>query len=644
MKKTQFALLITATLPSVVFAKNTQDQTATPVIIISGYATPQTENKTASSVTVLDETDFKQRSANYVSDILKTVPSATFSSSGGRGTLTNLYLRGADANHTAVIIDGIKMNPVTGYGFDFGGLPLSNIERIEVLRGEQSALWGSDAMGGVVYITTKNGLSEATPFNVNFDFGLGSHNTKDASATVSGYANGFYYAVHGDSHSTKGISAYSSDSFNYTAEDGTAITTGGATESDKFHRDNASVRLGYEFDDAGIEFLAKHSTQSSHYDSSLFTETTFDDYTRTRQNIFKLSGYLGSEEDLFKQTASVSHIKTNADTFGSWASDYQGKKLDANYQLDINFDRTGTITQAVSLLTEFAKNYYDSSSYSDEKTLTDKSVALEYRLFSENDHSFSISGRYDDNDKFENAFTARIAGAYRLNPNFKLHSSLGTAIQNPTMTEYYGYYGSYSANTDLKPEKSRGGDMGLKMESNNHFHSLDVTYFNRAVDDLISSEYSLTTGLSRAVNTDGTSRIQGVELSYQGQFTDRLSGYANYTYTYTRAKDSDSNELVRRPKHLANAGVHYQITDKFGSDLNVSYVGKRINNYWDASYISHAVKMPSYTLVNLGANYQLNDNLNLYANINNLFDKKYENVIGYGQEGRNFYVGIKGNW
>ena len=129
-----------------------------PINVYSAYATPVNQDQTASSVTVLTEKDFAQRNATYVSDVLKTVPGVAMGANGGRGALTSLFLRGAESNHTVVIIDGVKMNPVNGGGFDFGGLSLSNIDRIEVLRGEQSALWGSDAMGGVIYITTKKGL------------------------------------------------------------------------------------------------------------------------------------------------------------------------------------------------------------------------------------------------------------------------------------------------------------------------------------------------------------------------------------------------------------------------------------------------------------------------------------------------------
>lgn len=625
-------------------AEQAEGEALRTVKVYSAYAAPVNQDKTASSVTVLTEEDFRQRNAVYVSDVLKTVPSAAMSASGGRGTLTNFFLRGADANHTAVIIDGVKVNPVSGYGYDFGGLSLSNVERIEVLRGEQSALWGSDAMGGVIYITTKSGLYTETPFNVDFDLGTGSHGTRDASATVSGYDDGFYYALHGDSHTTRGISALSADTFRYSAPDGTEIQTGGATERDKFHRDNASLRLGYADDNKGMELLAAHSSQSARYDGSLAGETAFDDYTRTRETLFKLGGYAGSEAELFKHRANFSHVKTDSDTFSTWASAYDAKKLNADYQLDINFDREGPLTQALSILSEYQKSEYDSTAYNSEKSLSEKSVATEYRLFTESDHTLSLSGRYTDSSKYKDAFTGRLAAAYRLSRNLKSHASFGTAVQNPTMTEYYGWSGNYAANPNLKPERSRGGDAGLLIESNDKRHSIDFTYFARNVDNLISSEtVDFINYISRAVNVDGISKIKGLEIAYHGKFTDALAAYANYTFT--RAKDGRGLELTRRPKHTANAGLNYQFTERFGSNVNLSYTGKRIDNYYDdVTYRSSRVKMPSYTLLNVGLDYRLTPDFGLYANLNNLFDKKYENTLGYGQDGRNVYVGLKGRF
>ena len=611
-----------------------------PINVYSASATPISLHQTASSVTVLTEKDFAERNATYVSDVLKTVPGVTMMAYGGRGTLTNFSVRGSETNHTAVIIDGVKVNPATGYGYDFGGLSLSNIERIEVLRGEQSALWGSDAMGGVIYITTKSGLYKDKPFNVDFDFGTGSHRTRDASVTVSGQNNGFYYAVHGDSHRTHGISAISSNTFHYTAENGTQFTTGGAVEKDKFHRDNASVRLGYDVGDKGVEVLASHSSQTGHYDNFSFSNghlveinPTSDSYTRTRETVFKLSGYVGSDEELFKNKVSVSHVKTDSDTTESGNdSYYDGKKLNANYQLDVNFDQDGAITQGMSFLAEYQKAKYEGSEYTSTKENTEKSIAAEYRLLHEDGHNVAVSGRYIKNSFYDNTFTSRISGGYRLSPNFKAHTSFGTATKSPTISEYFGYAPWTNPNFDLKAEKSRGGDIGLLIETTDRQHSLDITYFARNVKDLIS--YDGTT--SKNKNVSGTSQIRGVELAYSGKLTTSLTSYANYTYT--QARDNKKVDLIRRPKHASNIGLAYQITEKLGADANISYVGKRIDTF------PMRTQMPSYTLANIGMNYQIVPNLTIYANLNNVFNKKYENVLGYGQDGRNVYVGLKGSF
>ncbi|MEE6074756.1 TonB-dependent receptor plug domain-containing protein [Avibacterium paragallinarum] len=619
-----------------------QSEQLAPIYVYSAYATPVSEEQTASSLTVLTEKDFAKRNATYVSDVLKTVPSVAMGASGGRGAITSLFLRGAESDQTAIFIDGVRVNDIGSGGFDFGGLTLSNIDRIEVLRGEQSALWGSDAMGGVVYITTKTGLHTDKPFNVDFNVGMGSKGTYDASATVSGSNKGFYYAFSGDSHSTKNISALSEHRFYYRSEDGQTYQTDGATERDKFHRDGVSAKLGYDDGRQGVEVLASHSSQTVHTDPYLLSqEATADDYSRTRQDLLKLSGYYGTEQDLLKHHFSVSKVKTKVDNHSSYPNETRGKRINGSYQLDINFDRKGEITQGLSLLADYQKTKFDSQAFIDKETkaFTEKSIAAEYRLFSKADHSLSLSGRYVDNSKYKNAFVGRIAGAYRLSDNLKAHASFGSAIHNPSLIDFYGWYGSYAANPNLKPEKSVGGEFGLLLESNDKAHQLDITYFARKVEDLIQSNSNYT----QSINLEGKSRIKGVEVAYNGKITNDLSAYANYTYTQT--KDSNGQALVRRPKHMANLGLAYQITEAIGTNVNLSYVGKRRDTYYDeTTYTSYRVRMPSYTLVSLGANYQVTPNLNVYANLNNLFDKKYESVAGYGQYGRTLYVGLKGSF
>lgn len=638
MKKNVITSAILLAIPALAAAEEKEIQLE-PIHVYSAYATPVNQDQTASSVTVLTEKDFSERNATYVSDVLKTVPGVAMSANGGRGALTSLFLRGAESNHTVVIIDGVKMNPVNGGGFDFGGLSLSNIDRIEVLRGEQSALWGSDAMGGVIYITTKSGLYKDKPVNLDFDIGTGSHGTVDGSATVSGYNQGFYYSLHGDSHHTRGISALSDREFLYQGRNGAQYRPSFlGTERDKFHRDNASARVGFDDGKKGVEFLTSHSSQTVRYDSYFDAKDGMNDYkTRIRDTLYKFSGYLGSDQDLFKHKINLNRFKTdNKDYYGR----YTARRDDASYQLDFNFDRKGDIKQSLSLLADYNKSGYLGSEYNHKLKLNEKSVALEYRLLSETDHSLSISGRGIDNSQYGHAFNARLAGAYRLSPNLRLHAALGSASQAPNVAEYFGYSGYSIANFDLKSEKSRGGEFGLLTQTSDKRHNLDITYFARNVKDLISDQIvsciTPTWCTYQAQNISGTSHIRGVEMAYSGQLNDKLNVYANYTYT--AAKDSSGLQLIRRPKHVANGGLAYQITEHWGSDVNISYVGKRVDDN------NRRYQMPSYTLVNLGVNYQLSKNLNIYANLNNVFDRKYESTVRYGQEGRNVYIGLKGSF
>lgn len=651
MKKNLITTSLLITLPTIALAQTPATELQ-EINVYSAYAVPVNQDKTASSVTVLTEKDFAERNATYVSDLLRTVPGVSIAASGGRGSLTALFLRGAESNHTAIIIDGVRVNPIDGEHFDFGGLPLSNIERIEILRGEQSALWGSNAIGGVVYITTKSGLYQNKPFNLDIDIGLGSHKTFQISNTLSGYHKGFYYSLQNNTQSTKGISAMSSHRFSYMNRDGSTTTTGGFTEKDAFNRYNYALRLGYDANNKGIETLVSHSSQVADFDDVYDRqETTYDDNTRTRETLLKLSGYFGNDQELFKHQISVSQMKVDKDTFTTehlydsnftktatipTVRAYDAKKLNTSYQLDINFDREGSITQGISLLSEYQKANYHSTSYASEKALSEKSLAAEYRLFSENDHSLALSGRYTDNSQYSDAITGRISGGYRLSSNLRAHASMGSAIQNPSIIEYYGYYGTYASNPNLKPEKSLGGDIGLLIETNDKRHSLDTTYFARNIKDFIGSE-KIDGNTMRAKNNDGTSKVKGVEITYQGKITKDLTAYGNYTYTQT--KDSLGEELLRRPKHSANAGLKYQVTRKLDTSINLAYTGKRK----DIAYPNIA-KMPSYSLVNLGVAYKVTQNINLYVNLNNIFNKKYENVLGYGQDGRNIYLGLKGNF
>lgn len=647
MQKKILSVAIAALLPAVNYAQDNSD-TLDTVIVNSVYAVPAERDNTGSSVTILTEKDFQERNATYVVDALKTVPSIATGANGGRGTVTSVFMRGANSNHVLVVIDGIKMNPANGNAFNFGGLTLDNIERIEVLRGEQSALWGSQAIGGVINITTKSGKYADKPFNADIHIGGGSNKTLDTSATFYGKQDGLYYAINANHNRTDGISSTASHEQRYTTETGRQIVTGGAVEDDAFDKTSGSIKLGYEFESAGVEAFYQHSKSTVQFDGGTsarnlgnpFAVTELGMQSINTEDLLKLSGYLGNHDDLIRQNAYITYVKSNSDVQDPrpfFSRNIDENRLGLGYQIDYNFDRDGATTQAVSALLEYQKNKYRKQDFAEAKALKEKSIALEYRLFNENDHALALGLRYDDNSQFSNAFTYKLSGGYRINDNFRLHGSLGTGIKNPTIIEMYGWDGSWQGNPDLKPEKSRGGEFGVLIEDNSGNHSLDLTYFNRQFTD------SITRAGNQSVNAVGKTRAYGVEANYKGQINEKVSVFANYTYSKT--KGTDGRELLRRPAHQANLGVNYAINDQFSTHANINYIGKRKDDYYPAwPNPAERVTLPSYTIMNLGANYKINKNLETYLNVNNVFDEKYETALGYGQPGRNFYLGLKGSW
>lgn len=644
MQKKQLAVVMMAALSAVSYAQTDSLAELDTVMVESVYAVPVDRDNIGSSVTVLTEKDFQNRQATYVIDALRTVPGIAVGATGGRGAQSSVFLRGAESDHVLVVIDGVKVNPASGNAFDFGTLPLSHIARIEVLRGEQSALWGSPAVGGVINIITKSGKHADKPFNATVHLGGGSNKTADLSATLSGRQDSFYYAVHANHSQTDGISAKSRGVFSYQTTNGQPLQTGGWKEDDAFEQTGLSLRLGYDFIGAGIEALYQYTENTVHFDpSSKAQEMTADDQTENQQALVKLSGYLGSEEDVYKQSAYFSLTDLDSRTQSQYPDKSAGKTVNAGYQLDYHFDRDGQTTQAVSLLLEHKKDSFNSNNYPNEKSLKENSVALEYRLFDEADHALSLGLRHDNHSKAQDSTTYKLAGGYRFNDVARIHASIGTGVKTPTVFDYYGWNGQYLGNPELKAEQSRGGEIGVSLNSVDESHVLDMTYFNRRVDNFIDTQYSADYTTAQSINLAGTTKVSGWELTYQGQVTAQLTAYANYTYT--EAENAKGERLQRRPKHQANLGVDYRLNDQLSTYASANFVGKRLNKYFDSvTYQSSDVNMPSYEVFNVGANYQLSKQLSGYLNINNVFDKKYENVIGYGQPERTFYLGIKGQW
>jgi len=628
-------------LTSVSYAEKPVEISSTtlePIVVESAYVVAADIDNTGSSVTVLTAEDFAKRHATYVADVLQTTSSIAIGATGGRGSQSSAFMRGADSNQTLVFIDGVKVNPANDGKFNFGTLPLANVKKIEILRGQQSAIWGSQAVGGVINIITRSGKNADKAVNGDFSIAGGSQQTRDIAASIYGRQGGFYYAINTSRNHSKGISALSEHRFYYRATDGTPIATGGAKEKDGFDRGSVAAKVGYDFARAGIDMLVKRRTLTTHFDSSLAQEANTNPSTKDQENTWRLHGYLGTQDDWLYQQATASYVNTKQQTVSQYPSSNRSKMLHFRYQGDINFDRSGDATQAVSAFAAYRKSALNTDKYSADKIIKTSSIGLEYRWFHSDDHALSISGRYNHNEPFDDDSNFRIAGGYRLNDYFRLHASVGNSATNPAIYDYYGYYGTYKPNPDLRPQKSRGGELGLSMQNDDESQQLDVTLFSRRTKDPISVNSDYT----QSINIVGVSRAKGMELNYRGELDETLSVFTNYTLT--DVEDSHGKALVRRPKHQINAGLNYRINDDWQLSGNWHYVGKRFDNYYDSKTGSHRVAMPSYQLTNIGATYRIDSHLRLALQVNNVFNQHYESVIGYGQPERAFYLSFTGQW
>jgi vitamin B12 transporter len=248
----------------------------------------------------------------------------------------------------------------------------------------------------------------------------------------------------------------------------------------------------------------------------------------------------------------------------------------------------------------------------------------------------SAGGRYDYNDEFENTTTYRFTGAYVMEPwSTRFHGSVGKAIKNPTLTELFGFTGDFQGNPDLEPEQSTGWDIGIEQTFWNGRLTADITYFSNRVEDIII-------GSGRSVeNLNGESELDGVEVTLTARPLNNLDIMG--AYTYTDAEDPDGNELVRRAEHIASVTVNYRfLENRANLNLGIRFNGDQVDDAFDSvTFDRTQVDLDSFTLVDINGTYQINDHLELFGRIENLFDEDYEEVLGYGGIERGFYGGLK---
>ncbi|MGH1429495.1 MAG: TonB-dependent receptor plug domain-containing protein [Neptuniibacter sp.] len=594
------------------------------VMVISASRVEQPREATGNAITVLDSEYLENNQVRLVSDALRDVPGLAVNRQSGLGSKTQIRIRGAEANQTLVLIDGIEVNDIgAGSEFDFAHLMNLEIERVEVLRGAQSALWGSDAMGGVINIITKKGEG---PVSGKLSVEAGSFGTHQESFALSGSTDQVHYALSGSFLDTDGISSLNENR--------------GFTEEDGYRNHSYNFKGGVKAtEQLSFDLVVRHLDADSDIDGFTFGIGPVDNDTTadTRQTFSKLSGQLDLLEGNWLHKLAYSNADTDYATFTGGAQTYttKGEKKKVEYQTDY-FINGEAVDQRVTFVAEHEKeSFYSSSVWSTvNRDIDSTGVVLEYGLNFEDQYYVTIAGRRDYNDVFKDANTYSIAFSGWVTDALRVHASTASGVKNPTQFELFGSTETYTGNADLRPEKNKTWDLGAEY----HFDSIDgyvdLTLFHSDVENLIAGAGTTS------INLDSDSDIKGLELSAFFEPADNLTLSASYTYT--DSDDGTGQELVRRAKHIASINSSYLFANaKTRLSGGLQYNGKQDDLEFDAFFTPNRVTLDSYTLANIALSHDISDTVRVFGRIENLLDEEYEEVVTYGTKDINAMVGIE---
>ncbi len=641
MNRYLISLLAFASAPALAQSDPTQptiDANGDTIVVTasrSGDAVPT--NQLGASVTVLDAAALDQRQTRIVSDILRDVPGIAVSRVGAIGGLTQVRIRGSESNHVLVLIDGIKASDPYDGEFDFGTLIADEAAKVEVLRGQQSALYGSDAIGGVIQYITLTGR-EAPGISLRAEGG--SFGTASGGARAAGVAGNLDYALSASGFHTSGTPTarggtrnIGSDSIGASGKlswtDGgplklTAVGRYSLTDADNndTESDPASPRFGYIVDSPG-----------AHFRNQAF-------YGLVRGELSLLDGRWTNA--LSGQFADTTRHGEDPST---GPSGDKGRRYKASFESALRFGSDTVrhrLTGAVDVEREEFENTTPSPFVFQGRRHTDNvGIVGEYELTIADALALGGSLRRDENDRFADTTTWRAQASYKLAEGTRLHGAYGTGVKNPGYYELFGFSdGNYIGNPNLKPEKSKGWEAGAEQDFAGHRATIGATWFDNRLTDEIFTDYPAPDYIATPGNRTSVSKQRGLEVFASARPIPALR--FDLAYTYLHAREVGLAE-VRRPKHIGSLNVTALSPDeRFSGTLTVRFNGRQDDfAYTDPSYVPVRVSLQEYVLVNLAAEYRITESLSIYGRIENLFGEHYEEVFSFATPGRAAYGGVR---
>jgi vitamin B12 transporter len=614
------------------------------LVVVSPSLVPIEASKTGSSVTAMTGEQIRASGFSQLSDVMRTFPGMHVSQSGSRGSLTQFRVRGAEANHLLVMIDGVPANAVGDGEYNFADIPLDDIERVELLRGPQSGLYGANAHSGVLTIVTKSGRGLSKPeFNARFEGG--TQKSAEAAATARGAIGPIYGAITATSATTDGFNI-ARNGFETDGSKRTVVTAKGGVD--------LSPNVNVE----GFVRHARRHAESDPQDPNFLNTGLVEDApgysTTVQETLARVEGTVKLFDDRWTQSAKWTGSRlglVSIENFGQSSSSL-GTAETVSYKSALLLDSmfAGGEKHRITGLVEHRREQFsfdsiflfgpDLDAARNGHTRTSTGVAGEYVLdLLRTGTTLSSAVRQDFNDPFEDQLTWRFSLSQKVAPiGGRLHTSVGRGVTNPSFIEQFGFLTStFVPNASLVPESSIGWDVGWEQTAWDGRVIVDVTYFNSRLEHEIVLA-SLPSFKSTVKNLDGPSTRQGVETTLKIRPTDWLT--VSGTYTYTDARDDKGMQEIRRPRHAASGSATVSFLEGRGkATVNVVYNGKMPDTLF--TFPSQTVSLNAYTLVGGMISYDTTPWSTIYVRAENVFNQTYEEVFSYRSPGAAVYAGVK---
>jgi vitamin B12 transporter len=582
-------------------------------VFVTATRTPISRKDVIADITTINEEEIERAGSSSLTDLLQRQPGIEIYNSGGQGKVSSLHIRGSESDHVVVLIDGLRVNQVTSGLTAFENIPLSQIEKIEIVRGASSSLYGAGAIGGVIQIFTKKGVSGFKPYAA---IGYGRYDTKTAQAGIRAGNDSTNYAINISSLSTDGFSALKTNDPIFNDKDGYNNLSLSGSINHKFNQDNSigvnfikssgNNKYDNRFATSFIDYKNKMDTQATGINFSNKVTNDWQSDLKIGQSIYKYNGHNGVSwtPNISKQN-QLSWLNNITLPLGSLLLGY-------------DFNRE-TINKSL----EYDKSERNNSGY------------LVGYLLNRDNHNLQLNYRVDDNSAYGKFNTGNIGYGYNLSKQWNISSLYGTAFRAPNFMDlYYGYYygGSYvvASNPNLKPEESKNIEASLRYQKDEDKFS--ATIFKNKIDNFIQ--------LDSGYIPQNTEKAKFEGITFNGStFIDHFQLYGNVTFQ--SAKNEVTNErLLRRAQNYGNAGLNYYFSQwNLGAEITAQGEKKET-----------AAVIPGYALINFVADYKISNSMKLNFRLNNVLNKDYALAyegnpkttgFAYQTPGTSFFVNLR---